>query len=123
MEDSILTSTKKVLGLQESYEVFDQDILMHINAAFSTMNQLGVGPLNGYYIEDKEATWSELNLPVNQASMVRSYVFLKVRLLFDPPSTSYLIEAAERQVKEFEWRLNVFREMVMYPLPEEVITP
>lgn len=113
MEASILTSTKKVLGIAESYTAFDLDILTHINAAFSTLNQLGVGPVNGFFIEDASAEWEEFGVPANQLAMVRTYVFLKVRMLFDPPGTSYLIEAMNKQIEEYEWRLNAFREVIL----------
>lgn len=112
MEQSILTSTKKILGIADDYTVFDLDIITHINSAFSTLTQLGVGPPAGYMIEDKSDTWedffdSEAEMPYNS---VKSYVFLKVRQLFDPPTTSYLISAVERQIEQLEWRLNVYRE-------------
>jgi len=118
VEDSILKSTKKILGLADDYTAFDLDVITHINAAFSILNQLGVGPLEGFYIMDDTITWSEFNVPSNQLSLVKTYVFLKVRLLFDPPGTSFLISAMTDQIKEYEWRLNVFREV---ELPPEVI--
>lgn len=121
METSILTSTKKILGIDKDYEVFDLDIITHINLAFSTLNQLGVGPENGFAIEDKTDLWSEYDVPDNQLHMVKTYIFLKVRSLFDPPATSYLIEAVQKQIKEIEWRLNVFRETVL--IQEEVSNP
>ncbi len=117
MEQSILTSTKKILGLAEDYTAFDLDVITHINSVFSTLNQLGVGDVDGIMIEDDEAAWDDLELPVNQLSMIRTYVYLKVRMLFDPPSTSFHINAMEEQIKEQEWRLNTFRECA---LAEEV---
>lgn len=117
METSILTNVKKVLGIAESYTAFDEDILMHINAAFSVLNQLGVGPVNGFMIEDAGTEWEEFVVPPNQLHLVKTYIFLKVRLLFDPPTTSYLIDAATNQIKEYEWRLNTFRENeIPFPL-------
>jgi len=113
MEASILTSVKKVLGLDEAYTAFDLDILTHINATFSVLNQLGIGPLNGFMIEDKVAEWEDFDVPANQTNMVRTYVFLKVKLLFDPPTTSFLIEMTNKQISEFEWRLNSFREAAL----------
>lgn len=111
MDQSILTSTKKILGILEDYTVFDLDIITHINSTFSTLAQLGVGPANGFYIEDKTATWAEfIESDDPQYNSVRSYVFLKVKQLFDPPQTSYLISSTERQIQELEWRLNVYRE-------------
>jgi hypothetical protein len=110
MEQSILTSTKKILGISEDYVVFDLDIITHINTAFSTLTQLGVGPAEGFMIEDDVAVWNDFIVDDAQYNSVKSYVFLRVRQLFDPPSTSYLISAVERQIQELEWRLNVHRE-------------
>lgn len=110
MDASILASTKKVLGIQGAYRAFDEDIIMHINAAFSILAQLGVGPAEGFSIEDESAKWADFEVPAIQLNLVRTYVFLKVRLLFDPPTTSFLIEAMDNQIKEYEWRLNAFRE-------------
>jgi hypothetical protein len=124
MEESILTSTKKILGLDESYTPFDQDIITHINAAFSTLDQLGVGPDGGFSIEDSEAVWADFFVPSNQLHAVKTYVYLKVRILFDPPATSFHLSAMNEQLKEYEWRLNTFREVALPPIvdvqpPEE----
>jgi hypothetical protein len=110
MEQSILISTKKVLGIAADYTVFDLDIITHINSAFSTLTQLGVGPAAGFMIDDDSAVWNDFIADDLQYNSVKSYVFLRVRQLFDPPSTSYLISAVERQIQELEWRLNVHRE-------------
>lgn len=118
MESSILNSTKHILGLQDDYLAFDLDVITHINTAFSTLNQLGVGPTDAFSIDSAENNWDELDIPQNQMSMIRTYVFLKARMLFDPPATSFLIEASNNQIKELEWRLNALREDV---LPEEVV--
>ena len=125
MENSILLSTKKVLGLDAEYDVFDLDVLMHINAAFSVLQQLGVGPEEGFMIEDETALWSDFVLFVGteiSLNLVKTYVQLKARMLFDPPTTSFLIEAMNKQIQEYEWRLNVFREYAKYP-EEEVVIP
>lgn len=119
MEQSILTSTKKILGIAEDYTVFDLDIITHINSAFSTLTQLGVGPIAGFIIDDAEATWDGFtDVEDHQYSSVKSYVFLKVRQLFDPPQTSYLISAVERQITELEWRLNTHREETQWIDPD-----
>lgn len=118
MENSILTSTKKILGIQEDYDVFDLDVITHINSSLSIVCQLGIGPVEGFVIEDEFAEWSELGIPQNQLSMVRTYVFLRVRMLFDPPTTSFLIEAMENQIKEHENRLSYYREALI-PLVED----
>lgn len=107
---SILNSVKKVLGVAEDYDVFDVDILMHINSTFTTLQQLGIGPENGFSIEDKNTEWDEyLDEDLNLNS-VKTYMYLKVRLLFDPPDSSYARQAMADQVREIEWRLNVYRE-------------
>jgi len=129
MEESILISTKKILGLDSEYTPFDLDVITHINASFSTLNQLGVGPEEGFFIQDETAVWSDFIVPPNQLNLVKTYVYLKVRSIFDPPTTSYLIEAVNNQIKEYEWRLNVFREWEldptdpMYDEDQEVPTP
>ncbi|MET0787488.1 MAG: hypothetical protein ABWY25_12380 [Paenisporosarcina sp.] len=129
MEESILKSTKKILGLADTYTPFDLDIITHINAAFSILDQLGVGPDGGFYIEDDTVTWSEYPAPPNQLHLIKTYVFLKVRYLFDPPGTSFLLEAYARQIKEYEWRLNSFREWALDPtdpmleIPDEESVP
>lgn len=110
MTSSILNSTKKILGLDFSYTAFDLDIITHINAAFSVLNQLGIGPIDGFMIEGEEENWDLFEVPTNQLNLIKTYLFLKVRMLFDPPSTSYLIEAMNKQIAEAEWRLSVFRE-------------
>lgn len=121
MSDSILTSTKKVLGIEEDYTAFDVDILMHINSVFSTLHQLGIGPDGGFSIADKTTTWATYLGDDPRMNSVRTYVFLKVRIIFDPPGTSYLIESLRKQAQEFEWRLNAAREATDYvdPFAEE----
>lgn len=110
MESSILKSTKKLLGVSAEDEVFDQDILTHINSAFSTLTQVGVGPAEGFRIEDDEPVWVDFLGDKTKIDSVKSYVYLFVRLLFDPPATSYHISAFERQMEQLVWRLNVDRE-------------
>jgi hypothetical protein len=111
MELSILTGTKKILGIDAAYTVFDHDIITHINTAFSTLTQLGVGPAEGFMIEDDTAEWTDFITDGDQQyNSVKTYVWLKVRQLFDPPSTSYLIGAFKDQIEELEWRLNTHRE-------------
>lgn len=110
MSDSILNSIKKVLGMTDDYTAFDLDVVMHINSVFSTLHQLGVGPDNGFMIEDATATWDTFLGDDPLLNQVKSYMYLRVRLLFDPPATSYLIQASERQASEMEWRMNVYVE-------------
>lgn len=115
MTDSILNGTKKILGLDPDYTAFDHDVITHINTALGTLNQLGIGPINGFMIDDDEATWDDFLAGDPRLNGVRTYVYLRVRLLFDPPNTSFAITAMQEQVKELEWRLNVHREGVEHP--------
>lgn len=112
-DDSILTSVKKVLGIPSDYEHFDLDILLHLNTVMSILNQLGVGPEEGFIVEDDSTTWSDLfdgDIDTNKMMYVKSYVCLRVRLLFDPPTSSGAIDAMERQMRELEWRITVTRD-------------
>ena len=118
MEPSILISTKKILGLDDAYTPFDLDIITHINGVFSILGQLGIGPSNGFMIEGEEASWDDLGIPQDQLNLVRTYVFLRVRLLFDPPTTSYLLDVYSKQIAEYEFRLSVLRENL---IPDPVI--
>lgn len=105
--ESILTSIKKLLGIDEMYTQFDDDIIMHINSVFLNLTQLGVGPSEGFLIEDDTATWDDFIGDSNQLQAVKSYVYLKVKLLFDPPLSSSVTESMNRMISELEWRLNV----------------
>lgn len=110
MEPSILKSTKKILGVGEADTSFDVDIITHINSVLAVLTQVGIGPNNGYMIEDDTATWGAFIGTDPRLNLAKTYLYLKVRLLFDPPGTSYAIDAMEKQIAEFEWRLNVTRE-------------
>ena len=105
--ESILTSIKKLLGIEEEYTQFDNDIIMHINSVFLNLTQLGVGPAEGFLIEDDTANWEDFIGDSNQLQAVKSYMYLKVKLLFDPPLSSSVIESMNRMIAELEWRLNV----------------
>lgn len=105
--ESILTSIKKLLGIAEEYEHFDPDLIMHINSVFSILTQLGVGPSEGFSIEDKNAVWSDFIPEKSKIECVKSYIHHKVKLLFDPPLGSAVIDSMERTIKELEWRLMV----------------
>lgn len=106
--DSILTSIKKLLGIAEDYEHFDQDIMIHINSAFSVLNQLGVGPKDGFCIDGPDSTWSDFLCNDSRLEFVKTYVYLKVKLVFDTQSSSSaVIDAINRQISELEWRINV----------------
>lgn len=105
--DSILTSIKKLLGITEDYEHFDPDIIMHINTVLVILNQLGVGDENGFAIEDKTATWQDFLGDDNRLNLIKSYVHLKVRLLFDPPQSSVVRDAINNMISELEFRISV----------------
>lgn len=105
--NSILLSIKKLLGITNEYTVFDQDIVMHINSVFFVLTQLGVGPKDGFSIQDETAEWEEFIPCGADLEAVKSYVYLKVRMLFDPPQSSAVSEAINRNISELEWRLNL----------------
>lgn len=108
--DSILESVKKVLNQSADDTFFDQDILLHINSVFSTLTQLGIGPEAGFEIEDDTAVWDDLLDGDIRLNFVKTYVYLRVRLLFDPPVSGYANDAIKEQIKELEFRINVVRE-------------
>lgn len=104
--ESILKSIKKLLGIADEDHNFDTDIVIHINTIFMTLNDLGVGPSEGFTIEDEESKWYDF-IPDNKMfDSVKTYVYLKVKLLFDPPLSSSVIDAIERSIKELEWRIT-----------------
>ena len=108
--DSILTSIKKNLGIVEEYTTFDADIIMHINSVLMILTQLGVGPTRGFSIQDRFDTWSDFIPDSTNIDLVKSYVYLKVKLLFDPPLSSAVIDSINRQISEFEYRINIAAE-------------
>ena len=103
--ESILTSIKKLLGVPATDTSFDQDIIMHINTVLMILNQMGVGA-EGFYIEDETSIWTDFISDMKKVQGVKTYVYLKVRLIFDPPSSSAVIESINRSISELEWRLN-----------------
>lgn len=122
MEQSILTSTKKILGLAEEYTPFDLDVITHINTAFSTLYQLGVGPTTGFAIEDATPTWADfIDGDISIVNACKTYVYLRVRLLFDPPPTSFALQAMKEQLAEYEWRISVLREEANWTATTEVV--
>lgn len=110
MTKSILFTVKKMLGLDETYDAFDQDVITNINSVFLTLNQLGVGP-SGFQITGDSEEWSDFVDPAKYPG-IQSYVYLKTRLLFDPPTNSFLVDNIQKQIAEFEFRLNVQAEYV-----------
>ena len=107
MDDSILIAIKKLLGIGEDDEQFDPDILMHINSVFMILTQIGVGPESGFSIQDDSSKWADFVSDINKIEAIKSYIYLKVRLLFDPPTSSSTMEAINSLISELEWRLNV----------------
>lgn len=115
MEESILDSVKLSLGIPAEYEHFDQQIMLHLNTVMAILPQLGVGPEEGFFVQDDSTTWGDLIGDEDLAYKllyVKSYVCLRVRLLFDPPSSSGAIDAMERQMRELEWRITVTKDPV-----------
>lgn len=105
--ESILVTIKKLLGLPEEYEQFDTDVITGINTTFMTLNQLGVGPANGFRISDKTTTWGDYLPEGSDLEGVKSYIHLNVKLLFDPPQSSTLMDSINRQINMLEFRLGV----------------
>ena len=107
---SILTSIKKLLGIAAEDTSFDGEIIIYINTAFMSLNQLGIGPAETPVISSKIDTWSSAFGDMKDIEAIKTYVYLKVRLVFDPPSSSFVIEAMNKQIAELEWRLNALVE-------------
>lgn len=109
MDNSILTSIKKLLNIAEDYEHFDQDIIMHINGVLVVLNQLGIGASEGFIITDDSETWADFISEEyeTKVGLIQVYVYMKVRLVFDPPQSSSAMKALEELIKEYEWRLNI----------------
>ena len=105
--ENILDSIKKLLGIDEMDLNFDQELIMHINSVFMVLNQLGVGPVGGFKISSNEEVWTDFVGTRLDLESVKSYIYLKVRLLFDPPQNSFLVGSIEKQIEEQEWRLQV----------------
>lgn len=105
--DSILNSVKAMLGIDKDYDPFDNELIMHINSVFMVLHQLGVGPISPFEITGSSEEWSDFLVDGKKRGLVKSYMFLKVRQLFDPPTSGGVLEAIDRQIREFEWRLNV----------------
>lgn len=105
--DSILTSIKKLLGIAEDYKHFDADIIVYINSVFISLRQMGVGPAEGYAIEDESDEWSDYISNIKLLHCIKTYIYLKVRLLFDPPQSSAVMEAIKNSISECEFRISI----------------
>lgn len=110
--ESILTSVKKICGIPEEYDVFDMDLILHINSVFMILSQMGVGPERAYRIEDDSNEWTEfISTEDTNFESVKTYVGLKVRYIFDPPQGSVTKECLKHMIDELEWRLNFQAEL------------
>ena len=118
--ESVLTSIKKMLGIVEEYTHFDADLIMHINSVLSILNQIGVGPSEGFSIEDKEDVWTDFIPQSPKLEFVKSYVYMKVKILFDPPISSAAIESINQLTSELEWRIQVATDPVKDKREEEI---
>lgn len=116
MEQSILNTTKKILGIDKADTAFDTDVIIHINSALATLTQLGVGPSTGFMIDDDVKLWADFMDNDPRLSPVKTYVYSYVKLQFDPPSTSYHLTARKEQLNELEWRLQVTADPVVSPV-------
>ena len=107
--ESILDSIKKLIGIEDTETYFDSDIVTGVNSAFSSLNQIGIGPDDGFSISDNTKVWNDYLTDVRTLELVKSYVHLKTKLLFDPPSSSSIVEIINKEISEFEWRLNIIK--------------
>ncbi len=107
LEDSILKTIKKMIGPSLDYDYFDNDLIIHINSAFSVLNQLGLGSDDTFMITGESETWSDFLGDDKFLEMVKTYIFLKVKVIFDPPTSSFVLDAYNKQIAELEWRINV----------------
>lgn len=121
MPDSILTSVKQALNILPTDSSFDQDVIMFVNGAFSDLNQLGVGPDSGFMIEGADETWDAFLGNDPRLNNIKTYIYLATRMLFDPPTTGYLVTAMKEQLQEHAWRINVRREDTEWTPPEDLI--
>lgn len=112
MSESILESVKRSLGIVPEFEAFDPQLIMYCNTAFATLSQLGIGPEGGFSISDETAEWADyLGDKELKFEIAKTYMYMRVRLMFDPPSSSFALESMKEQIKEFEWRLIAENEL------------
>lgn len=115
MEESILKTIKQLIGCPDDFEQFDLDLIVHINSAFATLTHLGVGPKEGYRITGVDNAWGEFEDDAQKLSLIKDYVYIKTRLLFDPPTSGSLMDSLKEQLNEMEWRLY----MIYDPISED----
>ena len=104
--ESILGSIKQMLGISQDETNFDSELMLHINGALMIINQLGVGPSTGFIVFGKTQTWSEFLADRKDLELVKTAVYLRVRLMFDPPQNSFLVSSIQKQIEEFDWRIT-----------------
>lgn len=107
MEESILLTIKKMIGPSIDYPAFETDLIVHINTALMVLNQIGIGPVEGFQITGEDETWHDLIGDAKNLDAVKTYIYLRVRMAFDPPTTGATTDAFKEMIKEYEWRLNV----------------
>jgi hypothetical protein len=112
LDESIFNTIKKMLGLEDDYTPFDADVLVLINSAIMSLMQLGVGPKKGFVVRDYNDTWSDFLTNDVNLEATKNYIYLKVRITFDPPTSSAVLESYKQQIQELEWRLNVQAESI-----------
>lgn len=123
VNDSILNSVKKLIGPNYDYGPFDRDLIMHINSAFMILNQIGLGPQKPYRISGSDQVWTDFMRDIENYQSVIDYVYLRCRLIFDPPSSSFVLSSLKEQQQELEWRLNVMAETPMWGISDSTQTP
>ena len=112
MEESILITIKKLIGFDKDYDYFDTDLVVQINSCFSTLSDLGVGPEEGFHITGKDEKWSEYIFTPIYMGMIKNYIYINTKLVFDRPETSYAIESLSKTASELEWRLHMESERI-----------
>ena len=105
LKTSILNDVKESIGIVPEYDVFDNQLIICINSVFSTLHQLGVGPVEGFSIDGPDTKWDEY-VDSSRFNFIRSYMIMKVHVMFDPPTSSIAMEALNKQIAEYEWRIN-----------------
>lgn len=119
MSSSILKDTKLALGLDAEYAPFDHDVMLHLNSVLSDLHQLGIGPPDGLSVSGVETQWTALMQDDPRLNNVKSYIYLRVRMLFDPPTLGYLITAMEKLIEKTEWRITIAQDEITRPPIEE----
>ena len=123
LDQSILNTIKHMLGLTDEINAFDEELIVHINGVFTILNQLDVGPDEGFMITGTDETWDQLTDQVSLATMVKELIYLKVRMIFDPPASSVVADAYNQRIAELEWRMNIQAERIAALAEKEAAAP